>query len=206
MQGTAASGEHCRATFLMITRKPDINKQCNAPCLGTPLFRGPLPWVGDSWRWKVSGNGSSPRHCISAPKGRRRLWPWSESLNHRIPEREEPQGIIWCKPISQTGREFAQSHAIHSVAKLELAPRYSDSQAKALSTTLHCFLRQFTGENTKAQKGSVLGQPGAGQEGGRERQRERSNGKFGRAPTMISTQACGWSHGVEATASSMESG
>lgn len=90
LQGMAASGVHCRITFLMTTRKPDINGQFSAPCLGTPLFREPLPCVGDDWRWKVSGNGSSPRHCISAPKGRRRLWPWSESLNHRIPEREEP--------------------------------------------------------------------------------------------------------------------
>lgn len=99
-------------------------------------------------------------------------------------------------PISYTGREFAQSHTIHSVAELRLAPRSSVSQAKALYTTLHYRLKPFTGEKTEAQRCSILpGQPGASQAGVGEED------KFGPEPTMISTQECNWYHGVQPTAS-----
>lgn len=58
------------------------------------------------------------------------------------------------------------------MAELRLAPRSSDSQARALSTTLHCLLNPLTGEKTEDQRGSVLpGQPGErlrGWEGDRE--------------------------------------
>ena len=73
------------------------------------------------------------------------------------------------------------------MAELRLAPRSSDSQARALSTTLHCRLKPLTGEKTEAQRGLLLldslGQ--AGREGGRERSRKEE--KLGPAPTMIST-------------------
>lgn len=102
-QGIAAVGGILHIIF------PDNSQEichhwAKAPFLGAPLFREPLPGGGDGCRWRVSGNGSNPRPCISAPKGRGRLWPWSESLNHRIPELEEPGEITWCKPISQTGK------------------------------------------------------------------------------------------------------
>ena len=41
------------------------------------------------------------------------------------------------------------------MAELRLAPRSSDSQARALSTTLHCLLNPLTGEKTEVQQGSI---------------------------------------------------
>lgn len=75
-------------------------------------------------------------------------------------------------------REFTQSHTIHSVAELRLAPRYFDSQARALSTI------PFTGEKTEAQRGSILlAQPGTGQEGRKEEEREQ--GGLGQLPSCF---------------------
>lgn len=74
------------------------------------------------------------------------------------------------------------------MAELRLAPRSPDSQARALSTTLHRLLKPLTGEKTEAQRGlffwDSLGQ--AEREGGRERSRKEE--KLGPAPTMISTR------------------
>lgn len=60
------------------------------------------------------------------------------------------------------------------MAELRLAPRSSDSQARALSTTLHCLLKPLTGEKTEAQRGlffwDSLGQ--AEREGGREGEKQ----------------------------------
>lgn len=88
LQEATAPGKHFGIIFLMTARTPVITGQSNLPCHGNPNSES-LAWVVMA-RDAVSGSGPSLRLCISAPKGKGRLWPWSESLNHRIPQLEEP--------------------------------------------------------------------------------------------------------------------
>lgn len=78
--------------------------QC--PMAWHSFVQGPPAQGGDGWRWRVSGNGSSPRPCISVPKGRGRLWPWSESLTTESQSWRSPEGSPGASPFYRLGGDW----------------------------------------------------------------------------------------------------